>query len=143
MSGSVNKVILIGNVGANPEFRTFSSGDRVASFSIATSEKWKDKGSGEWKERTQWHRIVVNTTGLANIVERYIKKGTKVYIEGMLENRKYSDKNGNDAYTTEVVLKSFRSTLLILDKKESSDIVDDTAGYSAPEDCIDDDEIPF
>ena len=115
MAGSVNKVILIGNLGRDPEIRAFQNGGRVASFSIATSESWKDKGSGERKERTEWHRIYVLDDKLVEIVERYIKKGSKLYIEGQLETRKWTDKDGQEKYSTEVVLRPYRSTLTMLD----------------------------
>ncbi len=115
MAGSVNKVILIGNLGNDPEVRSFQNGGRVANLSVATSENWKDKQTGERKEKTQWHRVVVSTEGLVGICERFLRKGSKVYIEGQLETRKYADKNGNDVYTTEVVLRPFNSTLTMLD----------------------------
>ncbi|MDX2027784.1 MAG: single-stranded DNA-binding protein [Alphaproteobacteria bacterium] len=115
MAGSVNKVILVGNLGRDPEIRTFQNGGRVASFSIATSESWKDKSSGEKKERTEWHRISILNDNLVGIVERYLKKGAKVYIEGQLETRKWTDKDGQEKYTTEVVLRPFRGELTMLD----------------------------
>src|SRR5687767_11753517 len=102
MAGSVNKVILVGNLGKDPETRTFQSGDKVVNFSIATSESWKDKASGERKERTEWHKISVYNQGLINVCENYLKKGSKVYIEGQLETRKYTDKDGVEKYTTEI-----------------------------------------
>ena len=117
MAGSVNKVILVGNLGKDPEVRTFANGGRVASFSIATSESWKDKASGERKERTEWHRISVLNDALVGIVEKYLKKGAKVYIEGQLETRKWTDKDGAEKYTTEVVLRPFRGDLTMLDSK--------------------------
>ncbi|HRQ60153.1 MAG TPA: single-stranded DNA-binding protein [Alphaproteobacteria bacterium] len=117
MAGSVNKVILIGNLGQDPEFRTFQNGDKVASFSLATSEGWKDKASGEKKERTEWHRISVLNQGLVKVIESYVKKGSKLYIEGQLETRKWQDKDGQDRYTTEVVLRPFRGELTLLDGK--------------------------
>ncbi|MDP9128027.1 MAG: single-stranded DNA-binding protein [Pseudomonadota bacterium] len=115
MAGSVNKVILVGNLGKDPEIRSFQNGGRVASFSVATSESWKDKASGERKERTEWHRISVFNENLVGIVERYLKKGAKVYVEGQLETRKWTDKEGQDKYTTEVVLRPFRGELTMLD----------------------------
>ncbi|MDR3424366.1 MAG: single-stranded DNA-binding protein [Alphaproteobacteria bacterium] len=115
MAGSVNKVILIGNLGRDPEIRSFQSGGRVASFSVATSESWKDKATGEKKERTEWHRISVLNDKLVEVVERYIKKGAKVYIEGQLETRKWTDKDGQEKYTTEVVLRPFRGDITMLD----------------------------
>ncbi|HYD17375.1 MAG TPA: single-stranded DNA-binding protein [Patescibacteria group bacterium] len=117
MAGSVNKVILVGNLGKDPEIRSFANGGRVASFSIATSESWKDKASGEKKERTEWHRISVLNDNLVGIVEKYIKKGAKVYIEGQLETRKWTDKDGQEKYTTEVVLRPFRGEITMLDSK--------------------------
>jgi single-strand DNA-binding protein len=115
MAGSVNKVILIGNLGRDPEIRSFQNGGRVASFSIATSETWKDKTSGEKKEKTEWHRISVLNEKLVDVVERYIKKGSKLYVEGQLETREYTDKDGVKRYTTEVVLRPFRGEITMLD----------------------------
>lgn len=120
MAGSVNKVILVGNLGKDPESRTFQSGDKVVNFSIATSETWKDKASGERKERTEWHKISVYNQGLINVCENYLKKGSKVYIEGQLETRKYTDKDGVEKYTTEIALRPFRSELTMLDSKGGS-----------------------
>jgi single-strand DNA-binding protein len=117
MAGSVNKVILVGNLGKDPEIRSFQNGGRVASFSIATSENWKDKSTGEKKEKTEWHRISVTNEKLVEIVERYVKKGMKVYVEGQLETRKWTDKDGHEKYTTEVVLRPFRGELTMLDGK--------------------------
>ena len=117
MAGSVNKVILVGNLGKDPEVRTFQNGGRVASFSIATSESWKDKATGEKKEKTEWHRISVFNENLVGIVERYLKKGAKVYVEGQLETRKYTDKEGHEKYSTEVVLRPYRGELTMLDGK--------------------------
>jgi single-strand DNA-binding protein len=117
MAGSVNKVILVGNLGKDPEIRSFQNGGRVASFSIATSESWKDKASGERKEKTEWHRISVLNDKLVEVVERYVKKGSKLYIEGQLETRKWTDKDGNEKYSTEVVLRPFRGELTMLDSK--------------------------
>ena len=119
MAGSVNKVILIGNLGKDPEIRAFQSGGRVASFSVATSENWKDKASGEKKERTEWHRVSVLNDKLVELVERYIKKGSKVYIEGQLETRKWTDKDGQEKYSTEVVLRPFRGEITMLDSPAS------------------------
>ncbi len=120
MAGSVNKVILVGNLGQDPEIRSMQSGDKVASFSIATSESWKDKASGERKEKTEWHRIAVFNQGLVKVIESYVKKGSKVYIEGQLETRKWTDQNGVEKYTTEVVLRPFRGELTMLDSRSSS-----------------------
>ena len=115
MAGSVNKVILIGNLGRDPEIKQMPSGGSIANLSIATSETWRDKSSGERKERTEWHRVVVFNEGLVRIVEQYLKKGAKVYLEGQLETRKWQDKDGNDKYSTEVVLRNFNSSLTMLD----------------------------
>lgn len=115
MAGSVNKVILVGNLGKDPEVRSFPNGGRVANFSIATSESWKDKATGEKKERTEWHRISVTNDALVGVVERYLKKGAKVYVEGQLETRKWTDKDGAEKYTTEVVLRPYRGELTMLD----------------------------
>jgi single-strand DNA-binding protein len=121
MAGSVNKVILVGNLGRDPEARTLQSGGKVVSFSIATSESWSDKGSGERKERTQWHRIVIYNERLGEIAERYLKKGAKVYIEGALESRKYTDQAGQEKETTEVVLRNFRGELTMLEGRNSGE----------------------
>ena len=115
MAGSVNKVILIGNLGRDPEVRSFQNGGRVANFSIATSERWKDRNSGEQRERTEWHRIAVLNDNLINVVERYLRKGSKVYVEGQLETRKWTDQSGQERYTTEVVLRPYRGELTMLD----------------------------
>lgn len=118
MSGSVNKVILVGNVGNQPEIRVSQGGgSEIANFSIATSERWKDKNSGEQREKTDWHRVVVFAPGLVNIVKNYVNKGSKVYIEGKLQTREYMDKEGIKKYTTEVVLTQYNSTLALLDSK--------------------------
>ena len=117
MAGSVNKVILVGNLGRDPESRTMQSGGKVVSFSIATSESWNDKASGERKEKTQWHRIAIFNEKLGEIAEKYLKKGAKVYLEGALESRKYTDKDGVERETTEVVLARFRGELTMLDSK--------------------------
>ena len=117
MAGSVNKVILVGNVGNDPEIRTFGNGGKVANLSIATSESWRDKQSGEKREKTEWHRVAIFQDGLVGIVERYVKKGTKVYIEGKLQTRKWQDRDGNDKYTTEVVLQGFGGNLTLLDSR--------------------------
>jgi single-strand DNA-binding protein len=119
MAGSVNKVILIGNLGRDPEIRSFQNGGRVASFSLATSESWKDKTTGEKKERTEWHRVSVLNDKLIDVVERYIKKGSKLYVEGQMETRKYTDKDGQEKYTTEVVLRPFRGEITMLDSAGS------------------------
>jgi single-strand DNA-binding protein len=117
MAGSVNKVILVGNLGRDPEVRRLSSGDPVVNFSIATSETWKDKTSGERKEKTEWHNIVIYNENLGRVAEQYLKKGSKVYIEGQLQTREYTDKEGQQRKSTEVVLQRFRGELAILDSR--------------------------
>ena len=111
---SVNKVILLGNLGRDPDIRSMQSGKKMASFSIATSKKWKDRSTQEQKESTSWHNIVVFNEGLVDVIEKYVKKGSKIYVEGELSTRKYQDKDGNDKYTTEVVLQGYNSTLTML-----------------------------
>ena len=111
MAGSVNKVILIGNLGADPEVRTFQNGGKVCNIRIATSESWKDKTTGERKEKTEWHNVAIFNEGLVRVAEQYLKKGSKVYVEGALQTRKWQDQSGADRYTTEVVLQGFGSTL--------------------------------
>ena len=120
MSGSVNKVILIGNVGQDPEIRSFQSGGKVCNLYIATSERWKDRESKEQKERTQWHRVVVFNENLINLIEMYVKKGSKLFIEGQLETRKWTDASGQEKYSTEVVLRNFKGELTFLDSKSSN-----------------------
>ncbi len=115
MAGSVNKVILVGNLGADPEIRNLPSGGKVVNLSIATSENWKDKNTGERREKTEWHRVVIFSEGLARVAESYLKKGSKVYIEGQLQTRKWQDQSGADKYSTEVVLQGFNSNLTLLD----------------------------
>ena len=118
MAYSINKVILIGNVGNDPEIKSFQSGDRVVNFSLATTENWKDKQTGEQKSITEWHKISIFNTGLISIAEKLIKKGVKIYIEGQLQTRKWQDASGTDKYSTEIVLKQYRGELVILDKAE-------------------------
>lgn len=115
MAGSVNKVILVGNLGADPEIKRTQDGRPIANLSIATSETWRDKTSGERKEKTEWHRVVIFNEGLCKIAEQYLKKGAKVYLEGQLQTRKWQDKDGHDRYSTEVVLQNFNSNLTMLD----------------------------
>jgi single-strand DNA-binding protein len=115
MAGSVNKVILVGNLGKDPEVRRLTSGDPVVNLSIATSESWRDKASGERKEKTEWHRVVIFNENLAKVAEQYLKKGAKVYIEGQLQTRKYTDKDGAEKYSTEIVLQKYRGELTMLD----------------------------
>ncbi|MGN6268358.1 MAG: single-stranded DNA-binding protein [Sphingomonas sp.] len=115
MAGSVNKVILVGNLGRDPESRTFQNGGKVVNLRIATSENWKDRNTGERKEKTEWHSVAIFNEGLANVAERYLRKGSKVYIEGQLQTRKWQDQSGNDRYSTEIVLQGFNSVLTMLD----------------------------
>ncbi|MBB3033641.1 single-stranded DNA-binding protein [Alteriqipengyuania lutimaris] len=115
MAGSLNKVMLIGNLGADPEIRSFQNGGKVANLRIATSETWKDRNTGERQERTEWHTVAIFSEGLVSVVERFLKKGSKVYIEGKLQTRKWQDQNGQDRYSTEVVLRGFDGTLTMLD----------------------------
>ena len=117
MAGSVNKVILVGNLGADPEIRRLNSGDPVVNLRIATSESWRDKNSGDRKEKTEWHNVVIFNDNLAKVAEQYLKKGMKVYIEGQLQTRKWQDQSGQDRYTTEVVLQKFRGELQMLDAR--------------------------
>ncbi len=150
---SINKVILVGNVGQEPEIRSTQDGREIASFSIATSESWKDKNSGEKKEKTEWHRIVVFSSGLVGVIKNYVKKGTKLYIEGSLQTRKWTDSQGIEKYTTEIVLQNFNSTLQILDSRDrqsgSSDSYSSNNSSSSSRSNRDvsieehDDEIPF
>ena len=121
MAGSVNKVILVGNLGQDPEVRSFSNGGQVCNLSLATSENWKDKNTGERRERTEWHRVAIMSEPLVRVAQQYLKKGSKVYLEGQLETRKWQDKDGNDRYTTEVVLRPFKSELTMLDSRGGGD----------------------
>lgn len=114
MAGSVNKVIIVGNLGKDPEVRTLNSGDRVANLRIATSEQWRDKASGERKEKTEWHNVVIKNEKLGEIAEKYLRKGSKVYLEGRVETRKWQDQSGQDKYTTEIVIPAFRGELTML-----------------------------
>lgn len=137
MSGSVNKVTLIGNVGKDPEVRRTTSGEAVVNLSIATSEIWKDKASGERKEKTEWHRIVSFNEGLNKVIEAYVKKGSKVYLEGSLQTRKWTDKDGAEKYSTEIVLNRFNGTLVLLDGRGEGG-----AQTKSPRD-LDDQSVPF
>jgi single-strand DNA-binding protein len=119
MAGSVNKVILVGNLGRDPEIRRTQDGRPIANLSVATSENWRDKATGERREKTEWHRVVIFNEGLCKVVEQYLKKGAKVYLEGALQTRKYTDKDGVEKYSTEVVLQGFNSTLTMLDRSGS------------------------
>ena len=155
MSGSVNKVILVGNLGRDPEIRTLNSGDRVANFSVATSESWRDRNSGERKERTEWHRVVIFNDNLVKVAENFLRKGSKVYIEGALQTRKYTDQSGQEKFSTEIVLQKFRGELTMLDGKgEGAREEGGFGGYSSgpraqgsgPKESFTadlDDEIPF
>jgi len=153
MAGSINKVTLVGNLGRDPEIRHTATGQKIAHLSVATSETWKDK-SGERQERTEWHRVVIFNANLADFSERYLKKGSKVYVEGALQTRKFTDQSGQDRYTTEVVLGAFRGELVVLDGRSdgsssslSSDAGSSSSGWDATSlsggtDSFDD-EIPF
>ncbi len=148
MAGSVNKVILVGNLGADPEIRRLQSGEPVANLRIATSESWRDRQSGERKDKTEWHSIVIFNENLAKVAEQYLKKGAKVYVEGQLQTRKWTDQQGNDKYTTEIVLQKFRGELQMLDsrgegqqsqsRQSEQTYAQQSAGYSGL-----DDDIPF
>lgn len=150
---SINKAIIIGNLGNDPEIKALQSGDEVANLSVATSERWKDKASGEMKERTQWHKIVVFNQQLVKISKDYLKKGSKVYIEGQIETRKWIDQSGVEKYTTEIVLRQFNGVISMLDPKKSSDAEtsrynqaqpkSEAAQISGENNQIIDDEIPF
>ncbi len=152
MAGSLNKVLLIGRLGADPEIKQMVNGKNVARLSIATSQSWKDKTSGERKEKTEWHRVVIFNEGLVSVVQQYLKKGANVYVEGQLSTRKWKDeKTGQDKYSTEIVLQGYNSSLTMLDsrnKSDNSNLVDDKKS-SLPDDNISqeknelDDEIPF
>ena len=117
MAGSVNKVILVGNLGRDPEIRTTNDGTKVANLSVATSENWRDRNTGERRERTEWHRVVIFNDRLVDVVEKYLNKGSKIYIEGQLQTRKWTDRDGQERYTTEVVLQRFRGELTMLDSR--------------------------
>ncbi|MFD0908388.1 single-stranded DNA-binding protein [Ruegeria arenilitoris] len=164
MAGSVNKVILVGNLGRDPEVRSFQNGGKVCNLRIATSENWKDRNTGERRERTEWHSVAIFNEGLVRVAEQYLRKGSKVYVEGQLQTRKWQDQSGQDRYSTEVVLQGFGSTLVMLDGRsegggygggQSSGYGGgQSGGYSEPYAAqssapapasggIDDDEIPF
>ena len=130
MSGSVNKVILVGNLGRDPEVRHTNDGNKIVNFSIATSETWKDRQSGERRERTEWHRIVIFNENLGNVAEQYLRKGSKVYIEGQLQTRKWTDQSGNEKYSTEIVLQRYRGELQLLDSRNDPQVND--AGQQQP-----------
>ena len=135
MAGSVNKVILVGNLGRDPEVRNTQNGSKIANLSVATSESWTDKGSGERREKTEWHRVVIFDEHLADVAEKYLRKGSKIYVEGALQTRKWTDNSGQEKYTTEVVLQRFRGNLTMLDTRGGSSGGGDFAdgGGGAPE----------
>ncbi len=153
MAGSVNKVILVGNLGADPEVRKFQNGGQVCNLRIATSERWKDRNTGEQREKTEWHSVAIFSEGLARVAEQYLRKGSKVYLEGQLETRKWQDQSGNDRYTTEVVLRNFNSSMVMLDSRNgggggsferSGGGMSDNGGSSSGGQSYElDDEIPF
>lgn len=150
MSGSVNKCIIVGNLGRDPEVRTFQNGGKVCNLRIATSETWKDKATGERKERTEWHSVAIMSEALVRIAEQYLRKGSKVYIEGKLQTRKWQDQSGQDRYSTEVVVSGYDGTLTMLDGRSEGGGQSGgyDSGYSAPGPSgggsgFDDDEIPF
>ena len=118
MAGGINKVIIVGNLGKDPEVKTFANGGKVCNFSVATSESWKDKQTGERKEKTEWHNITISGDGLVGVAERYLRKGSKVYLEGKLQTRKWQDQSGNDRYSTDVVLQGFDAKMEMLDAKQ-------------------------
>jgi single-strand DNA-binding protein len=133
MAGSVNKVMLIGNLGKDPEVKTMQNGSKVCNLSIATSESWKDKATGERKEKTEWHRVVVFNENIINVCESYLKKGAKVFVEGQLETRKWTDQAGIEKYSTEVVLRQYRGELTMLDSRGNGGSNDNTGVQSAPQ----------
>ena len=150
MAGSVNKVILVGNLGRDPEVRRLTSGDPVVNLSIATSESWRDKASGERKEKTEWHRVVIFNENIAKVAEQYLKKGSKIYLEGQLQTRKYTDKDGSEKYSTEIVLQRYRGELAMLDGRGDGERAERPAMAGTSEDARSfqrsgdlDDEIPF
>ena len=129
MAGSVNKVILVGNLGRDPEIRSTQDGTRVANLSVATSENWRDKNSGERREKTEWHRVVVFNERIVDVAEKYLHKGSKVYVEGQLQTRKWTDQSGQEKYTTEIVLQRFRGELTMLDARGAGG---EAGGYAEP-----------
>ena len=155
MAGSINKVIILGNLGKDPEVRTFPNGGKVCNYPVATSENWQDKGSGERQERTQWHNVSILSEPIVNIAENYLNKGSKVYIEGQIETRKWQDNEGNDRYSTEVVLRPYKGQLVLVDSR--SEISNQNNNQTMNDDLniksnnenseipsiIEDDEIPF
>ena len=153
MAGSVNKVIIMGNLGKDPEIRNFPNGGRVCNFSVATSETWRDKNSGEKQERTQWHNISILSDPLVNIAERFLKKGSKVYLEGQLETRKWQDNSGSDRYSTEIVLRPYKGEITLIDNKADSNMTNEPISNNQMDEIQEnsvspnvddfDDEIPF
>lgn len=141
MAGSVNKIILVGNLGRDPEIRATQQGSEIANLTVATSETWKDKTTGERKEKTEWHRVVVFNQNLVNVCKAYLSKGRKVYIEGALQTRKWQDQSGNDKYSTEVVLGNFKGELQILDSQQTTPDAQRGGSQQPPAEL--DDEIPF
>ena len=138
---SVNRVILLGNVGSDPQIRTTQDGKKIATFSLATSDKWKDKQSGEQRDKTEWHRVVVFSEGLAGIVERYVKKGTKIFVEGSLQTRKWTGNDGVEKYTTEVILQGFNNKLEIIENRKGESEAQEVNGNIV--DGSFDPDIPF
>ena len=132
MAGSINKVILVGNIGQDPQVRTMQSGQKVVSFSLATSDRWRDRQSGEQKEQTEWHRVVIFSPNLVEVAERMLQKGTKLYIEGTLRTRKWQNQQGVDTYTTEVVLNQFNGTMVILSGAKAVDSMSGSAPAATP-----------
>ena len=130
MAYSINKVTLVGNIGNEPEVKTFQNGNKVVNLSLATSERWKDKETGDMKSNTEWHRVVIFNPILADIAEKYVKKGSKIYLEGQLQTRKWQDSNGTDKYTTEVVLQNYRGELLLLDRTNDNSSFKDIENQS-------------
>ena len=126
MAGSVNKVIIMGNLGKDPEIRNFPNGGKICNFSVATSETWRDRNSGEKQERTQWHNISILSEPLVNIAERFLKKGSKVYLEGQLETRKWQDNSGADRYSTEIVLRPYKGEITLIDNKVDNNLINET-----------------
>lgn len=131
MAGSVNKVMLVGNLGRDPEVRSTQDGNKIVNLSLATSERWKDKSSGEQRERTEWHRVVIFNENLGRIAEQYLRKGSTCYIEGQLQTRKWTDNQGAEKYTTEVVLQRFRGELTLLGGRADTSSIGESGGYSA------------
>jgi len=130
MAGSLNKVTLIGNVGQDPEIRTMQDGRQMASFSVATTESWKDKATGEKRDKTEWHNISVFSEGLVRVIQSYVKKGSKLYIEGQLKTDKYTDKDGIERYSTKIVLQNYSGTIILLDSRGNNQGGNDSEGYS-------------